>query len=126
MRTKKMKFISILSNPETEYSVKEIASKIKVSEKTINKWMADPEILNEAFSRYISIVGSRLPKVLKKLLSNAETGDVNSIKLILMLTKSLQDLSGGKEYLTTDKALNILDEYFEGKCKNCLKKNFES
>lgn len=121
MQAKKLKLISILSNPEIEYDIKKIASEIKVSEKTINKWLTEPEVLNEAFNKYISVVGSRLPRVLKKLLSDAEKGNVNSIKLILLLTKGMQDISMGKDYLTTDKAYKILNEYFDKKCKNCEK-----
>ncbi|MFC1724667.1 phBC6A51 family helix-turn-helix protein [candidate division KSB1 bacterium] len=123
MTPKKEKFISLLADPASDKDLKEIASELKVTVKTLYSWLAEPEILNKAYSSYISIIGSRLPKVLKTLLANAEKGDVNSIKLILLQTKAFQEQTDKKEYLTTAKALQLLDEYFEEICKNCKMMN---
>ena len=123
MRSKKEIFISLLADPGCDKDLKDIAAELKVSSRTLQRWLSEPEILNKAYSRYISVIGSRLPKVLKTLLAKAERGDVSSIKLILLQTKVFQEEINKEEFLSTPKALELLDEFFNKRCEKCRKNN---
>jgi len=110
---KKDRFISILADPNNDKGIEEISAELKITVKTLKKWMKEPQVLNEVYNRYLIKAAVRLPKVVNKLLINAEKGDIRAIKQILKQTERFREYDEG--HLTVDKALSILDEYFAKK-----------
>jgi len=69
------------SNPSL--TQKEIAVKCGVDVKTVRNWLTNPEFIDQIYKRYMEISGLQLPAVIKAMLEEAKSGNVQAGRLVL-------------------------------------------
>ena len=61
----------------------DLAKQLGISKPTLNKWMADPLVIDTWYKRYMEIAGSELPHVIDAMIREARHGNVQAGRLIL-------------------------------------------
>ena len=71
-------------------TVKEIADKLGISDRTLVKWRTDPNFHDAIHDRYMVLFGGELPEVLTALLREAKSGNVQAARLVLEFSGKLE------------------------------------
>lgn len=69
------------SNPDTNLT--QVAQQCKVTDRTINNWLKDPNFVDTVYTRYMEVAGIELPKVIQAIIEEAKMGNVQAGRLIL-------------------------------------------
>ena len=64
-------------------TVKEVASKVGVSDICVSKWRQDPMFIDKIYERYMTEFGSQLPAVINAMVREAKHGNVQAARLVL-------------------------------------------
>jgi hypothetical protein len=64
-------------------TVKEVASKVGVSDICVAKWRQDPMFIDKIYERYMTEFGSQLPAVINAMVREAKHGNVQAARLVL-------------------------------------------
>jgi len=64
-------------------TVKEVASKVVVSDICVAKWRQDPMFIDKIYERYMTEFGSQLPAVINAMVREAKHGNVQAARLVL-------------------------------------------
>ena len=64
-------------------TVKEVASKVGVSDICVAKWRQDPMFIDKIYERYMTEFGSQLPAVINAMVREAKHGNVQAGRLVL-------------------------------------------
>ena len=64
-------------------TVKEVASKIGISDRTVRLWREDPEFHLAVYNCYMSEFDSKLPSILDAMVREAQEGNVQAGRLVL-------------------------------------------
>ena len=64
-------------------TVKEVASKVGVSDICVAKWRQDPMFIDKIYERYMTEFGSQLPAVINSMVREAKHGNVQAARLVL-------------------------------------------
>ena len=64
-------------------TVKEVASKVGVSDICVSKWRQDPMFIDKIYERYMTEFGSQLPGVINAMVREAKHGNVQAARLVL-------------------------------------------
>ena len=60
-----------------------VADKIGVSAPTMRSWLADPQFIEDLYTRYMEIAGFELPMVVQATIEEAKRGNVQAARLVL-------------------------------------------
>ena len=60
-----------------------VADKIGVSAPTMRAWLADPQFIEDLYTRYMEIAGFELPMVVQATIEEAKRGNVQAARLVL-------------------------------------------
>ena len=71
----------LASNPSMNQRA--VASKLDINERTVRKWLTDPDFIDEIYKRYMEVSGIELPGVIKAMIEEAKMGNVQAGRLIL-------------------------------------------
>ena len=64
-------------------TVKEVASKVGVSDICVAKWRQDPMFIDKIYERYMTEFGRQLPAVINAMVREAKHGNVQAARLVL-------------------------------------------
>ena len=64
-------------------TIKEVASKLGINDRTIRLWREDPEFHLAVYNKYMSEFDSKLPSILDAMVREAKEGNVQAGRLIL-------------------------------------------
>ena len=64
-------------------TVKEVASKVGVSDICVAKWRQDPNFIDKIYEWYMTEFGSQLPAVINAMVREAKHGNVQAARLVL-------------------------------------------
>ena len=78
---KKVAVEHFATNPNI--TVKELASELGITERTIVKWRTDPNFMDAIYDRYMVLFGGELPAVLSAMIREAKSGNVQAGRLVL-------------------------------------------
>ena len=85
----KMTIEYIATNPGI--TNQEIASLIKVNNKTISSWRNNPNIIEAIYDRFMEVTGKELPALIMALIEEGKQGNVKAIELALKHFGKFQD-----------------------------------
>jgi hypothetical protein len=72
-----------LSALHPEMTQKEIAEKLNIPYETLKTWRRNPDYMDAIYNRYMVEFGSELPAVLKAMVREAKSGNVQAGRLVL-------------------------------------------
>ena len=78
---KKVAVEHFATNPNI--TVKDLASELGITERTIVKWRTDPNFMDAIYDRYMVLFGGELPAVLSAMIREAKSGNVQAGRLVL-------------------------------------------
>ena len=78
---KKVAVEHFATNPNI--TVKDLASELGITERTIVKWRTDPKFMDAIYDRYMVLFGGELPAVLSAMIREAKSGNVQAGRLVL-------------------------------------------
>ena len=79
---KKAQAIELLAlSPDVK--LKDIAEKLEIAPETLSRWKRDPQFVDAIYDRYMVEFGSELPHVLKAMIREAKSGNVQAGRLVL-------------------------------------------
>ena len=78
---KKVAVEHFATNPNI--TVKDLASELGITERTIVKWRTDPNFMDAIYDRYMVLFGGEVPAVLSAMIREAKSGNVQAGRLVL-------------------------------------------
>ena len=78
---KKVAVEHFATNPNI--TVKDLASELGITERTIVKWRTDPNFMDAIYDRYMVLFGGELPAILNAMIREAKSGNVQAGRLVL-------------------------------------------
>jgi len=101
-------YVDYLSDPDTTEPPAAFAQRIGVKPDTLNRWKANPVIVQAVFQLCVTRLGAEMPKVLKMLQEKSLIDrDVSACKLFFQQLDKITEIP--EAGMTVDEALRLID-----------------